>query len=152
MPLTTGVEITEITSRAKEAKSSIVKGVAGFSIAATSSSCVSTASYSLKEAGSRKSDPEVDRACGPEGNHGDQTLANIDKESLRVMVAGAKSVFVGNSERFKVLSKVYPVDQFLASGGPARIALTFSKAGPLVDQTRVSSPNRRLLFGTSPKL
>lgn len=47
MPLTTGVEITEITSRTKEAKSSIVKGVAGFSITATSSSCVSTASYSL---------------------------------------------------------------------------------------------------------
>ena len=74
MPLMTGVEITEITSRTKEAKSSTVKGVAGLSITATSSNCVSPA---RKEGGSRKSDPEVDRACRPEGNHGDQKLANI---------------------------------------------------------------------------
>jgi hypothetical protein len=63
MPLTTGVDITEITSRIKEAKSSAVKGVAGFSITATSSSCESTASYSLvgEEVGPRKSDPEDNR-------------------------------------------------------------------------------------------
>jgi hypothetical protein len=47
MPLTTGVEITEIKSRTKDAKSSTVKGVAGFSIPATSSSCVSPAFDSL---------------------------------------------------------------------------------------------------------
>src|SRR4051794_28094660 len=83
MPLTTGVDITEITSRIKEAKSSAVKGVAGFSITATSSSCESTASYSLvgEEVGPRKSDPEVNRACRPEGNHGTRRWRTLTKRA-----------------------------------------------------------------------
>ena len=157
MPFTTGVEITEITSRTKEAKSSIVKGVAGFSITATSASCVClrllTAWSARKEVGSRKSDPEVDRACRPEGNHGDQMLGNIDKERLRTMVARAKSGFCRNSERFKVLSKRYPVDQLPCSCGPARIALTFlDGGGPFVDQTRSHHPIGDYCSGISPKL
>jgi hypothetical protein len=90
MLLTTGVEITEITSRTKDAKSSTVKGVAGFSITATFFKlCISRflqpAQRGRGEEDRRRSDPEVDRACRPEGNHGDQTLANIGKEGLRTM-------------------------------------------------------------------
>src|SRR5271155_5203870 len=50
----------------------------------------------------------------------------FDKESLRTMVARAKSGFCRNSETFKVLSKG---TQSTSSLAPARIALTFLEGG-----------------------
>jgi hypothetical protein len=70
MPLTIGVEITESRRRTKEAKSSIVNGVAGLSMATTSSSQVSAAQSrpglaGKEKVGSRRGDPEVDGTCRP---------------------------------------------------------------------------------------
>ena len=82
MLLTIGVERTESSRRTKDAKSSIVRGVAGLSMATSSSSRVSAAQAppGLAEKNrleSQRCDPEVDGACRRGWNHGDCVTAHI---------------------------------------------------------------------------
>jgi hypothetical protein len=92
IPLTIGVDITESRSRTKEAKSSIVRGVAGLSMATRPSSQVSAAQarpglVDEDTLESQRCDPEIDGTCRLGRNHGDQETAHIKQEIVRMTIA-----------------------------------------------------------------